>query len=497
MGWNNHSWVAVVRMPFRRSTVCSSVETYHELLGGLMMAYAQHDPFLEPSCLGGTFLYYITREIQIKPILPTSQSKEKWSRDRISRQIKCAIDLRDRNCLRPKKFTRTIEILSSEKTHLAEDYLLRTAQQDVFRTELNILRRDDRNATIPKQSQLYQLNPFIDEKGLLRMHVEIANPIILPRDHPITNLIVESYHQKFDHQNHESVINEVRQKYCISCLRRVYAKVRSNCQRCRLREARPRPPAMADLPKCRLAAFVRPFTHTGIDYFGPMEVAIGRRVEKRWGVLLTCLTIRGVYLDLASSLTTSSCIMVIRNFIVQRGTPSVFYSDRRTNFIGADRELKQALQDVDQHKMAQEFVSSVKRTLVELHLPHRPKEEELRSALVEIEGILNARQLTHVPIEDDAAPALTPNHWLLGSSDGFKPWTELEVNSIALNRGWHLSQQIANHFWKRWLREYLPEITRRSKWHQNVPPIKEGDIVVIVDSDLPRNAGSSDELSER
>ncbi|XP_055590943.1 uncharacterized protein LOC129743023 [Uranotaenia lowii] len=423
--------------------------------------------------------------------------------------------------LRPKKFTRTIEILSSEEIHQAEDYLLRTAQQDVFRTELNILRRDDRNATIPKQSQLYKLNPFIDEKGLLRMHgrtgackflaVEIANPIILPRDHPITNLIVESYHQKFHHQNHESVINEVRQKYCISCLRRVYAKVRSNCQRCKLREARPRPPAMADLPKCRLAAFVRPFTHTGIDYFGPMEVAIGRRVEKRWGVLLTCLTIRGAYLDLASSLTTSSCIMVIRNFIVRRGTPSVFYSDRGTNFIGADRELKQALQDVDQHKMAQEFVSatttwcfnppaaphmggswerlvqSVKRTLVELQLPHRPKEEELRSALVEIEGIINARPLTHVPIEDDAAPALTPNHWLLGSSDGFKPWTELEVNSIALSRGWHLSQQIANHFWKRWLREYLPEITRRSKWHQNVPPIKEGDIVVIVDSELPRN----------
>ncbi|XP_055612992.1 uncharacterized protein LOC129759548 [Uranotaenia lowii] len=235
--------------------------------------------------------------------------------------------------------------------------------------------------------------------------VEIANSFILPRDHPITNLIIESYHQKFHHQNHKSVINEVQQKYCISCLRRVYAKVRSNYQRCKLREARPRHPTMADLPKCRLAAF-----------------------------------------------------------------------------------LKQALQDVDRHKLAQEFVSatttwcfippaaphngggswerlvqSVKRTLDELQLPNRPKEEELRSALVEIEGIINARPLTHAPIEDEAAPALTPNHWLLGSSDGFKPWIELEVNSIALSRGWHLSQQIANHFCKRWLRKYLPEITRRSK----------------------------------
>ncbi|XP_055527652.1 uncharacterized protein LOC129720227 [Wyeomyia smithii] len=203
--------------------------------------------------------------------------------------------------------------------------------------------------------------------------------------------------------------------------------------------------------------------------------------------------------------------MAIRNFIVRRGTPAVFYSDRGTNFIGAERELKQALLALDKHRMAQELVSSittwrfnppaaphmggswerlvqsVKRTLSELRLPRRPSEEELRNALTEIEGVLNARPLTHVPIENDAAPALTPNHWLLGSSDGSKPWTDLNVNSLALHRGWHLSQQIGNHFWKRWLREYLPEITRRTKWHRAVPPIKRNDIVLIADPDLPRN----------
>ena len=133
------------------------------------------------------------------------------------------------------------------------------------------------------------------------------------------------------------------------------------------------------------------------------------------------------------------------------------------------------------------LIQSVKRTLSEFQLPRRPTEEELKNALIEVEGILNTRPLTHVPIEDDAAAALTPNHWLLGSSDGFKPWAELDDNSIGLSRGWHLSQQIANQFWKRWVREYLPEITRRSKWHQMVPPIKEGDIALIVDPDSPRN----------
>ncbi|XP_062701742.1 uncharacterized protein LOC134285262 [Aedes albopictus] len=421
----------------------------------------------------------------------------------------------------PKRFPRLTCGITKEEMRNAETFHFRAAQQECFQEVLAVLHRNDSKVAIPKRSTLYKLSPFIDGQGLLRMAGRTAaceylspdtiNPIILPRDHRVTHLVVRSYHDKFHHQNHESVINEVRQKFCISRLRRVYAKIRSQCQRCKLRDARPRPPAMADLPPCRLAAFVRPFIHTGVDYFGPMEVCIGRRVEKRWGVLLTCLTIRAVHIELASSLTTNSCIMALRNFIARRGTPAVFYSDRGTNFIGSERELKQTLKAVDQNKMAQEFVSSttswsfnppaaphmggswerlvqsVKRTLSELKPSPRPNDEELRNALIEVEGILNARPLTHVPIEDEAAPALTPNHWLLGSSDGTKPWSLLENDSIALRRGWHQSQVLANHFWERWLREYLPEITRRSKWHKKATPIEEGDIVLIVDPELPRS----------
>ncbi|XP_053698497.1 uncharacterized protein LOC128745447 [Sabethes cyaneus] len=221
---------------------------------------------------------------------------------------------------------------------------------------------------------------------------------------------------------------------------------------------------MANLPVYRLAAFVHPFTHTGIDYFGSMEVVIGKRVEKRWRVLLTYLTIRAVYIDLASSLSTSSCVTVTRNFMVRRGTPTVFYSDRETNFIDPQRELKQALLALDQHEMAQEFVSStitwrfnppppasphmggnwerliqsVKRTLPEFRLSRRPTEEELRNALIAVEGILNARPLTHVHIEEKAAPVRTPNHWLLG------PWTEWDDDSTFLSRGSWLASISAN-----------------------------------------------------
>jgi hypothetical protein len=41
-------------------------------------------------------------------------------------------------------------------------------------------------------------------------------------------------------------------------------------------------------------------------------------------------------------------------------------------------------------------------------------------------------------------------------------------------------------FWRRWLREYLPELTRRNKWFKDVKPVEVGDIVVMFEENHPR-----------
>ncbi|KXJ67780.1 hypothetical protein RP20_CCG012659 [Aedes albopictus] len=269
---------------------------------------------------------------------------------------------------------------------------------------------------------------------------------------------------------------------------------------------------MSDLPQQRLAAFARPFTFMGVDYFGPMLVTVGRRTEKRWGVLATCLTIRAIHLELAHTLTTDSCILALRNIMARRGTPAIIFSDRGTNFQGASKELKDIMQNIDQERLMEEFttpntewsfippasphmggawerlIRSVKSNLRKLQWRRSPTDEVLHSTLVEIENVVNSRPLTDIPIDNDESPVLTPNHFLLGSSNGLKPWVPYSDNPTVLRNSFKQSQAMANEFWRRWLRDYLPVITRRTKWFTKVQPIHVNDVVLIVDPNAPRNS---------
>ena len=67
---------------------------------------------------------------------------------------------------------------------------------------------------------------------------------------------------------------------------------------------------MAELPTERLDASTA-FANVGIDYFGPFTVKIGRRNEKRWCCLFTCLTVRAVHIEIVPKLDTDSCLNAI------------------------------------------------------------------------------------------------------------------------------------------------------------------------------------------
>ena len=108
---------------------------------------------------------------------------------------------------------------------------------------------------------------------------------------------------------------------------------------------------MAELPKVRLTPFEPPFTNTGIDFFGPLMVKHGRGSAKRYGCIFVCMASRAIHLELAQSLETDDFIMVLRRFLNIRGGVKQLRSDNGTNFVGAERELREALERWNQNQI--------------------------------------------------------------------------------------------------------------------------------------------------
>ena len=58
---------------------------------------------------------------------------------------------------------------------------------------------------------------------------------------------------------------------------------------------------------------------------------------------------------------------------------------------------------------------------------------------------------------------------------------------INLRKKWRAVQAISNMFWKRWIGEYLPQLTVRKKWSLKDRNLKKGDLVIVRSSNLPRH----------
>jgi len=100
---------------------------------------------------------------------------------------------------------------------------------------------------------------------------------------------------------------------------------------------------MGSLPEHRLTPFLPAFSNTGLDYFGPVVVKMsgrGRRQEKRWICLFTCLSTRAIHLEVAHGMSMDEFLLCFSRFCSMRGQPSVVYSDNGTNFSAAETELK-------------------------------------------------------------------------------------------------------------------------------------------------------------
>ena len=97
----------------------------------------------------------------------------------------------------------------------------------------------------------------------------------------------------------------------------------------------------------------------------PILVKRGRGTVKRYGIIFTCMTIRAVHLEILPSLSTDAFIDALRRFICRRGQPRRLVSDNGTNFVGAYRQLGDALNEHTGNRKLRAYLQLVTSTDVD------------------------------------------------------------------------------------------------------------------------------------
>ena len=421
------------------------------------------------------------------------------------------------------------EITSEEFTD-AEVSLIVMTQHRVFDEEIQALKR---RQPLKNSSKLCGLQPFLDDDEILRSNSRLQKadhlsydtrfPIILPRKHHLTKLIIRSYHQRNGHAmgtNH--TLAALSERFYVLRAREAIREVETECNACVKKKARSATQIMAPLPKSRVDLPLKAFSRVSVDYAGPFDAiqGRGRRRAKRYLCLFTCFTSRAVHLEMAFSLETDSFLNAFYRMASRRGLPTEMLSDNGTNFVGGERELRELVQAIDTETIVKStadkgvkwtfnpplgphfggvheiMVKAAKRAIYGILRNADINDEELMSAFVGAEDLLNSRPITYQSAHPSDDLPLTPNHFLHGRAGGeFAPSTVDTVDFSARKR-WRRVQELVRHFWRRWLQEWLPSLARRPKWNAIRDNVKVGDLVLVIDPDVPRGQWSMGRIEE-
>lgn len=131
-------------------------------------------------------------------------------------------------------------------------------------------------------------------------------------------------------------------------------------------------------------------------------------------------------------------------------------------------------------------IRSVKNALRVVLGSQAVSEAVLQTVLIEVEGILNSKPLGYLSADAADPDPVTPNLLLMGRRDASLPQAMFASSNLLGRRKWRHSQMLVDHFWTRFIRDYLPNLQARGKWQKDIPNLEEGKIVLVLDPQLPR-----------
>ena len=235
---------------------------------------------------------------------------------------------------------------------------------------------------------------------------------------------------------------------------------------------------MGNLPAIRVNEPSKPFLYSGVDYAGPYDILKSRgrafKTYKGYIASFVCLSTKAVHLKLVTGYSSQAFIDAFIRFTSVRRFCSALYSDRGTNFIEANNELKQLY--LESSEYLKELVGFLSNKGTDWHLSppgtphfggnreaavkstkHHIKRvvntqhlifEEFYTLLKQVEACLNSRPL--LPITDDPSDHvyLTPSILLTQSNSYIIPQLDcLDITIPPLQR--HIKvRQMFQDFWR-------------------------------------------------
>ena len=125
------------------------------------------------------------------------------------------------------------------------------------------------------------------------------------------------------------------------------------------------------------------------------------------------------------------------------------------------------------------MIRSVRHILSALVNEQLLNDEHLLTFICECERIINSRPLTYISSDSGDPEVITPNSLLLLQASHSLPPGVFQKDATYPIRRWKQVQYLANIFWKRWTKEYLPRLQSSQKWQRRHNNLKSGDVVLL------------------
>uniref|UniRef100_A0A914MDC2 Integrase catalytic domain-containing protein n=1 Tax=Meloidogyne incognita TaxID=6306 RepID=A0A914MDC2_MELIC len=303
-------------------------------------------------------------------------------------------------------------------------------------------------------------------------------------------------------------------KFWTPCARRIAKIVIKECKKCqRISSPKFALPDMPILPKERVRQS-RPFEFVGVDYLGPSMCKIDGGKVKFWIALFTCLSTRGIHLDLITDLSALSFLDILRRFVAQRGAPVKIISDNGNQFITVAKIINANIEEKEiewkfipalspwQGGVYERLVKLVKDSFKRSLGSRILNIEELRTFIKEVEMSINCRPISYISVEKDGPSCLRPIDFIIPSVEIIQKFPEIEDDNFRLGKmstaeqvqeRWIATLKTLQRFWDAWKRDYLIMLRDKAKWthHNQRNDLKRspriGEVVIVHQEGQPRN----------